>query len=85
MFATESQRTLWLTDPAANDVVAVSGLFTPGQAVSTVTPDTGPSYLATLNLTTGSLTPIAGLGTVQPKGLIFTGTAQTRDDESNRE
>jgi hypothetical protein len=84
-FATESQRTLWLTDPAANDVVAVSGLFTPGQAVSTVTPDSGPSYLATLNLSTGLLTPIAGLGTVQPKGLIFTGAAQTRDDESNRD
>ncbi len=84
-FATESQRTLWLTDPAANDVVAVSGLFAPGQAVSTLTPDSGPSYLATLNLSTGSLAPVARLGVVQPKGLIFTGTARSRDEDGNRE
>jgi len=81
-FATESRRTLWFTDPAANDVVSVSGLFASGQAVSTVTPDVGPSYLATLNLTTGALTPVPELASVQPKGLIFT-SASAHDDEGD--
>ncbi len=79
-FATSSHQTLWLTDPAANDLVSVSGIFASGQAVSTVTPDTGPSYLATLDLTTGDLTPVPGLGTVQPKGLIFTSVHPEGDD-----
>ena len=81
-FATESRRTLWFTDPAANDVVSVSGLFASGQAVSTVTPDVGPTYLATLNLTTGALTPVPELASVQPKGLIFT-SASAHDDEGD--
>jgi hypothetical protein len=81
-FATSSHETLWLTDPAANELVSVSGAFSSGQAVSTVTPDTGPSYLATLNLTTGTLTPVAGLVDVQPKGLIFT-SLHGRDDDGH--
>lgn len=81
-FATSSHQTLWLTDPAANELVSVSGTFASGQAVSTVTPDTGPSYLATLNLTSGTLTPVAGLGGVQPKGLMFV-SSRGRDDDGH--
>ncbi len=79
-FATSSHQTLWLTDPVANELVSVTGVFTSGEAVSTVTPDIGPSYLATLNLTTGALTPVPGLGTMQPKGLIFTSSHHGDDD-----
>jgi len=37
-----------------------------------VTPDTAPDYLASLDLSTGSLTPVPGLSSVHPKGLLFT-------------
>jgi hypothetical protein len=80
-FATSSRQTLWLTDPVADQLVSVSGIFSRGEAISTVTPDSGPSYLATLDLGTGALSPVPGLGTVQPKGLMFTST----HDEDQRE
>jgi hypothetical protein len=80
-FATSSHETLWLTDPVANELVSVAGIFASGEAVSTVTPDTGPSYLANLNLTTGNLAPVAGLGSVQPKGLIFTSSHDRNDED----
>jgi hypothetical protein len=38
-----------------------------------VTPDAGPTYLARLSLKDGSLTPIAELAAITPKGLLFTG------------
>jgi hypothetical protein len=83
VFATKSKKTLWVTDPTKNVVYSVSGSFTPGQAVSTVSPDTGKTYLATLNLTDGSLTPIKELAAIEPKGLVFINTsdsdARTRD------
>ena len=71
-FATTSKQTLWITDPDHNSVLSVSGPFAAGQALSTVTPDTAPDYLASLDLSTGSLTPIPGLSSVHPKGLLFT-------------
>jgi hypothetical protein len=81
-FATQDATTLWVTDPTHNVVDSVTGPFTAGQAISAVTPDTGPTYLAALNLTDGSLTPIKELATIEPKGLLFTGT---RDQDSRHE
>jgi hypothetical protein len=74
-FATRSAQTLWVTDPSRNTVHAVTGPFTPGEAISAVTPDAGPAYLATLNLADGTLTPIQKLSAIQPKGLLFSPTA----------
>ncbi len=74
-FATASRRTLWVTDPTHNTVDEISGPFASGEAVSTVTPDSGPTSLARLNLNDGTLAPIPGLETVTPKGLLFTGAA----------
>ncbi|WP_285725914.1 hypothetical protein [Psychromicrobium xiongbiense] len=71
-FATQSGRTLWITDPDHNSVVEVSGAFAAGQAVSTVTPDGAATYLATLDLSNGVLTPVPGLSSIHPKGLLFT-------------
>ena len=71
-FATTSRQTLWITDPDHNTVLSVTGPFAAGQALSTVTPDAAPDYLAALDLSTGSLTPVAGLSSIHPKGLLFT-------------
>lgn len=71
-FATTSRQTLWITDPDHNTVLSVAGPFAAGQALSTVTPDAAPDYLAALDLSTGSLTPVQGLSSIHPKGLLFT-------------
>ena len=83
VFATSSRETLWLTDPTHNRVDSVTGPFRAGEAFSTVTPDQGPTSLASLNLSTGSLTPVAGLAGVTPKGLLFTEPSH-RDDDPDR-
>ncbi|WP_422934476.1 hypothetical protein [Sinomonas sp. P47F7] len=72
VFASGSGQTLWITDPDHNAVDAVTGNFASGTAVSTVTPKSGANYLASLNLDNGTLTPIAGLDAIHPKGLLFT-------------
>ena len=71
-FAGHRDQTLWTTDPDHNAVYAITGPFTAGQALSAVTPDSGPDYLATLDLNDGSLTPIPTLAGIHPKGLLFT-------------
>jgi hypothetical protein len=83
VFATSSRHTLWLTDPTHNTVDSVTGPFRAGEAFSTVTPDQGPTYLASLNLSTGNVTPVTGLTALTPKGLLFTGSAH-RDDDPDR-
>ncbi|MCH6468758.1 hypothetical protein [Sinomonas terrae] len=71
-FATQSHRELWITDPDHNTVYAVDGDFRSGEAITSVTPDTGADYLASVNLSDGSLTPIPQLAEIHPKGLLFT-------------
>lgn len=80
VFATSSRETLWLTDSTHNTVDAVTGPFRAGEAFSTVTPDQGATYLAALDLSTGSLTPVAGLAAVTPKGLLFAASSHGDDD-----
>jgi hypothetical protein len=83
-FATLQKRTLWVTDPTANTLYSVTGHFKAGQALSAVTPDVGRSYLATLNLKEGSLTPITQLAAISPKGLLFTGPSQDSRHQSDQ-
>ena len=80
VFAAHAGQTLLVTDPKDNKVFSVTGPFKAGQAVSTVVPDAGPTYLATLDLGTGTLTPIKELAAIHPKGLAFTGTAGETQD-----
>jgi hypothetical protein len=75
VFSAHTGQTLWITDPSSNTVDAVTGPFKPGQAISTVAPDTGATSLATLDLASGTLTTITELTAIHPKGLIFTGTS----------
>ncbi len=75
VFAAHSDQTLWITDPSSNNIYSVTGPFESGQAISTIAPDTGATSLATLNLGTGTLTPIKELAAIHPKGLMFTGTS----------
>ncbi|WP_138444758.1 hypothetical protein [Sinomonas susongensis] len=73
-FATQHAQTLWITDPDHNTVYAVSGSFRAGQAVTSVTPNGSHDYLASLNLSDGSLTAIPQLASIHPKGLLFAGS-----------
>ncbi len=84
VFATRSRGTLWVTDPTHNTVDSVTGPFTAGEAISSATPDSGSAYLAALDLQTGDLPPIAGLTSIVPKGLLFTGASGNESgDDSN--
>jgi hypothetical protein len=79
VWATSSSGTLYATD-GHSTVYAIRGHFANGTAFSAVTPGNannapptpGPNYLATLDLNTGVLTPVAGV-TVPVKGLVFVG------------
>lgn len=71
-FATETSKTLWVADTATNTVDKITGSFADGQAVSSIAPATGKTYIGTTNLSTGVVTPIPGLSSVAPKGLLFT-------------
>ncbi len=85
VFANKSKRTMWITDAADNKVYSVAGPFQPGQAVTSVSPDSGPSYLATLNLNDGSLAPIKELAKIAPKGLLFTGPAGDSERQDSQQ
>jgi hypothetical protein len=76
---------LYITDATADTVDTVSGTFTVGTMYSSVTPcdqndapatcpapGFPPNYLATTNMKTGVLTPVALTGPVlHPKGQVF--------------
>jgi hypothetical protein len=72
VFASGHSQTLWVTDPTANTVDAVTGPFQSGQAISAVTPTGASNWLGSLNLNTGALTPISQLAAIHPSGLLFT-------------
>ena len=72
-FATAADHSLLITDPSHDTVYSVTGAFHSGEAITAVTPNSGPDYLAALNLSDGSLTPIPQLSAIHPEGLLFTG------------
>ena len=69
--------TLYVTDQANNDLMAIHGPFLPGEAIVSATPGgannavNAPNYLATLSLATGTVTAIPGLSGVQQNGLLY--------------
>lgn len=84
-WATSPHGAIFTTDATADTVDEVTGWFRVGASYSSVTPcdensapatcpapGYPPNYLASLNLTTGALTPVATTGApLQPKGQIF--------------
>lgn len=76
-YITDPDGTLYATDQAHNDVVAIRGGFRPGEAVVSGTPSSAnnavnaPNYLASLSLATGTVTAIPGLSGVQSQGLLY--------------
>ena len=85
-WATSTTGTLYATDNAQNEVLAVTGKFQPGTSFVAVTPcdaNTAPSvcpstgypanYLGTLNMFTGAISPvnISGVESFEPGGLLF--------------
>jgi hypothetical protein len=84
-WATSPYGAIYVTDATADTVDTVTGWFPVGTSYSSVTPcdensapatcpapGYPPNYLATVNLATGALTPVALSGApLQPKGQIF--------------
>jgi hypothetical protein len=77
---------LYATDPNADTVDAVIGPFHPGEVFTAATPcgaNSAPAtcpapgfpanYLATLDLTSGIVSPLALSGPLSPQGLVFVG------------
>jgi len=71
-WATTGEGTLYAVDTSANTISAIKGPFAPGTAfISVPKSDTGVAgYVGTVNLTTGSVTPL-GISLTNPKGLLF--------------
>lgn len=74
-WVTSSRGTLYVTDHAANEVLALRGRFKPGTAYVAATPSSAnnpvdaPNYLGTLNTFTGQVKAV-GMP-FQPQGLLF--------------
>ena len=95
-FATQSSGVLVVTDSTANTVEVVTGPFHAGEAFSAVTPcndNAAPAtcpapgwpanYLAALNLSNGSLTPLNNTGaTAWAKGLAFMPSSSSSSSQS---
>ena len=71
VFVTGTRKTVWVTDPTANKLVAITG-FRDDETITAAVPAAG-AFLARLDLTTGSLTRIPQLATLHPAGLLITG------------
>jgi hypothetical protein len=86
VWATSSEGTLFATD-GSTTVYAIRGHFDVGTAFSSVSPANAntppvtpvPNWLATLNLNTGQLSPVASV-TIHPKGLVFVAGGGEGDD-----
>lgn len=89
-FVTNASGKLFVSDPKNNEILALSGPMLPGQVIVAATPSSAnnpvniPNYLATLNLTNGTVTPITGVENVVPQGLLFVsqGSGQSVADGS---
>jgi hypothetical protein len=87
IWVTDRSGTLYVTDSADNEVIALSGVFRPGTAFVSTTPadsnnappNPGPNYLSTLDLYSGAVEAVSGL-TFQPKGLLFVPAQESEFD-----
>ena len=80
-FATEPCGTLFVVDNALDEILTVTGDFGRGQVFEAVPNDSTviPGNLATLNLTTGQVTPF-GSGFANPHGLLFVAPGEQGED-----
>ncbi len=70
-WATASTGTMLVTDAGTNKTTSISGQFTPGTLFITAPSDSGVAgFVGTVNLTTGTITPVA-TGFNSPHGLLF--------------
>lgn len=70
-WATSSTGTLYVTDGSNNMVYAIHGKFSPGTVFVSCPNDSGVAgFVGTLDLTSGTITPMA-IGFNSPKGLLF--------------
>jgi hypothetical protein len=76
-FVTDPGARLYATDQTTDAIVAISGGLERGEVIVTATPSgannavDAPNYLATLSLTTGTVTRLPGLRAVQSMGLVL--------------
>jgi hypothetical protein len=76
-YVTNPGGTIYATDQTNNEIVAITGRFKRGEAIVSATPSgannavNAPNYLATLSLTSGTVSPIPALAKVQSTGLLF--------------
>lgn len=77
-YITNASGELLVSDPTKDEVLALTGPMRPGQVIVAATPSSAnnpvnvPNYLATLNLSNGTVTPIEGVKNVVPQGILFT-------------
>jgi hypothetical protein len=92
-WSTAGAGALVATDSTNDAVVLITGTFSSGTAYTAVTPAgannappaPGPNYLGSINLNTGTVTPVSTTGdNVQPGGLIFLPANKT-DHRDNRQ
>ncbi len=70
-WATASTGTMLVVDGATNKITSITGSFTPGTLFITGPSDSGVAgFVGTVNLTTGTITPVA-TGFNSPTGLLF--------------
>jgi hypothetical protein len=70
-WATAATGSLAVVDAGSNKITTISGPFTPGTLFVGVPSDSGVAgFVGTVNLTTGTITPVA-TGFSSPKGLLF--------------
>ena len=76
-YVSDEEGAIYFTNATTNEIVRLRGNLTPGEVLVSATPGdannsvTAPNYLATLDLNTGSVTAVAALSALHPKGMIF--------------
>lgn len=86
-YITDRSGTGYVTDPSADEVLAVRGPFRPGEVLVAATPGDAdnpahvpnfvvpnfvvPNFVATLDLSNGTVAPVPGLGRIRPEGLVY--------------
>ncbi len=83
-WATSATGTLYVTDSSADTIDAITGTFTAGTAYTAVAPcnaNSAPSvcpatgygnnFLGTIDMSTGTISPVTVIGPLIPKGMVF--------------
>ncbi len=76
-YVTDRSGTIYLTNAATDEILALRGPLVPGEVLVSASPgdannpSTAPGYIGVLDLGTGSVTAIPALASIQPKGMTF--------------